>query len=148
VALHKKPDHFWAQCMLANCYLRTARPEAAKSCLTSCLQADPGRALLYFLSGLASGQVGTKLIAAVKTTPAQERAVSASADFEFDEAERYFRDAMAQLESTPDDELRYQLLINRAYFRVQRDRLNEAAQDYQEAIRLKKDLYLAHADLA
>src|SRR5262249_32260128 len=61
VALHKKPDHFWAQCMLANCYLRTARPEAAKSCLTSCLQADPGRALLYFLSGLASGQVGTKL---------------------------------------------------------------------------------------
>jgi len=148
IALRKKPDHFWAQCMLANCYLRTSRFEAAKSCLTGCLQTDPDPALLYLQRGLASGHIGTKYLSLVKTSPGQEDAPNASSEFEFEEAEADFQEALARLERTPDDELRYQLLVNRAYFRVQRGRLDQAAADYQEAIRLKKDLYLAHADLA
>jgi tetratricopeptide (TPR) repeat protein len=39
-------------------------------------------------------------------------------------------------------------LLNRAYFRVQRKELDQAAADYRQAIQLKKDFYLAHADLA
>jgi len=148
IALRKKPDHFWAQCMLANCYLRTSRPEAAKSCLTSCLQIDPDPALLYFLLGVASGQVGDKYLALVKSSPGGEARLKTSAEFEFEEAEADFQEALVRLERTPDDELHYQLLVNRGRFRFERGRLDQAAADYQEAIRLKKDVYLAHADLA
>jgi len=148
IALGKKPDHFWAQCMLANCFLRTARPEAAKSCLTACLQIDPDPALLYFLKGVASGQTGVKDLSLVKSSPTQADAVNASAKFQFEEAEKDFQEAMGRLVSNPDDELHYELLVNRAYFRVQRGSLDQAVGDYQEAIRLKEDVYLAHADLA
>ncbi len=148
IALRKKPDYFWAQCMLANCYMRTSRFEAAKSCLYSCLQTDPDPALLYLLRGFASGQIGAKYLSLVKSSAGREHALTASAEFEFEEAEKDFQDALARLERTPDDELRYELLVNRAYFRVQRGRLDQAAADYQEAIRLKKDVYVAHADLA
>jgi len=148
IALRKKPDHFWAQCMLANCYLRTSRAEAAKSCLTSCIQTDPDPALLYLLRGLASGQIGAKYLSLVKSSPGREGTVNASAEFEFEEAEADFHEALARLERTPDDELKYVVLVNRGRFRFQRGHLDQAAADYQEAIRLKKDLYLAHADLA
>ena len=40
------------------------------------------------------------------------------------------------------------LLVNRGLVRFQRGRLDQAAADYQEAIRLKKDPFLAHAELA
>jgi len=148
IALRKKPDYFWAQCMLANCYMRTSRFEAAKSCLNSCLQTDPVPALLYLLRGFASGQIGVKYLSLVKSSPGREGAMKASAEFEFEEAEADFQEAQARLERAPDDKLHYELLINRGFFRVQRGRLDQAAADYQEAIRLKKDLYLAHADLA
>jgi len=147
-ALRKKPDHFWAQCMLANCYLRTARAEAAKSCLNSCLQTDPDPALLYLLRGFASGQIGVKYLSLVKSNPGRDRALNASAEFEFEEAEADFQEALTRLERSPDDQLQYELLVNRAYFRVQRGRLDQAVADYQAAIQLKNDLFLAHADLA
>jgi tetratricopeptide (TPR) repeat protein len=148
IALRKKPDYFWAQCMLANCYLRTSRAEAAKSCLNSCVQTDPEPALLYLLRGFASGQIGVKYLSLVKSNPGQDSALNASAAFEFEEAEADFQEALARLERSPDDELHYEVLVNRAYFRVQRGRLDQAAADYQAAIRLKEDLFLAHADLA
>jgi serine/threonine protein kinase/Flp pilus assembly protein TadD len=148
VALRKKPDHFWAQCMLANCYLRTARPEAAKASLTSCLEAEPDHALLYIQRGLASGQTAAKYITTVTSNPAQDRRLNSLSEFEFDEAEADFQEAMRRLDRTPDDLLRYQLLVNRGRFRFLRGQLEPAAADYQEAIRLNKDLYLAHADLA
>ena len=84
----------------------------------------------------------------VKSSPGREAALKASAEFEFEEAEADFQEALARLERTPDDELRYVLLVNRGLIRVQRGRLDQAAADYQEAIRLKKDPYLAHAELA
>jgi eukaryotic-like serine/threonine-protein kinase len=148
IALRKKPDHFWAQCMLANCFLRTSRPEAAKSCLYSCLQTDPNHALLYFLRGLASGQIGDKYRTLVNTSPGREAHLNASAEFEFEEAEADFQEALVQLERAPDLELHYELLLNRGFFRVQWGRLEQAAADYLLAIGLKRDFYLAHADLA
>jgi eukaryotic-like serine/threonine-protein kinase len=148
IALRKNPDHFWAHCMSANCFLRTSRPDAAKSSLYSCIQADPNHALLYFLRGLASGQIGIKYHTLVKSSPGLEAQLIAAAAFEFDEAEADFREALAKVERTPDLELNYELFVNRAFFRVQRGSLDLAAADYQKAIALKDDLYLAHADLA
>lgn len=50
--------------------------------------------------------------------------------------------------STPDADLQYVLLVNRGLIRFQREDLDHAAADYQEAVRLKKDPFLAHAELA
>ena len=58
------------------------------------------------------------------------------------------REALTRLGRTPDDELHYVLLVNRGLVRFQRGQLDEAASDYREAIALKKDPFLAHAELA
>ena len=50
---------------------------------------------------------------------------------------------MERLKVTPDDDLQYVLLVNRGLIRFQRGRLDQAAADYQEAIRVKKDPYPA-----
>ena len=143
-----KPDHFWAKCLLAICYIQTARFEGAKSCLDACLQTDPEFAWLYLLRGFASGQLVAKYLGLVKASPGREVPLKSAADFEFEEAEADLREAMERLRRTPDDELRYVLLVNRGLIRFQRGRLDEAAADYQEAIRSKKDPFLAHAELA
>ena len=147
-ALRKKPDHFWAKCLLAICYIQTARFEAAKSSLDGCLQADRDFAWLYLLRGFASGQLGAKYLGLVQASPGREVALKSAAEFEFEEAEADLREAMERLRRTPDDELQYVLLVNRGLIRFQRGRLDEAAADYQEAIRSKKDPFLAHAELA
>jgi serine/threonine protein kinase/predicted Zn-dependent protease len=149
VAVRKNADHFWAKCLLAICYIQTRRFEAAKSCLNDCVQTDPGFAWLYLLRGFASGQLGASYLKMVTDNPGLEASVfiSADFDFEFDEAEADFHTAMQRLNRTPDDELHYVLLVNRGLIRYQRERFAEAAVDYQEAIQLKKDPFLAHAEL-
>ena len=147
-ALRTKPDHFWAGCLLAICYIQTSRFEAAKSCLNAPLQTDPEFAWLYLLRGFASGQLAARYLALVKGSPGREAALKSAAEFEFGEAEADFREALTRLGSTPDDDLHYVLLVNRGLIRFQRGRLDEAASDYREAIALKKDPFLAHAELA
>ena len=73
MALRKKPDHFWAKCLLAICYIQTKNFEAAKSNLIGCLQADPDSAWLYLLRGFASGQLGARDLNLVKTSPGARR---------------------------------------------------------------------------
>ena len=58
VALRQQPDHFWAKCLQAICYIQTHEYEGAKSCLHGCLQTHPNFAWLYLLRGYASGQIG------------------------------------------------------------------------------------------
>jgi tetratricopeptide (TPR) repeat protein/tRNA A-37 threonylcarbamoyl transferase component Bud32 len=146
--LQQKPDHFWAQCQMANCYIQTARFEAAKACLNGCIKTEPDVALLYLLRGFASGRLGAKYLNLVKSSPGREAGLKASAEHEFDDTDKDFDAALKRLKSTPDDELHYVLLINRGYFSVQRGRLDQAAADYQEAIRLRTKDPLAYADLA
>jgi eukaryotic-like serine/threonine-protein kinase len=147
-ALRLKPDHFWAQCLLAICYFQTTRFEGAKSGLTACIQADPDLAWLYLLRALASGQLAAKYLGLVASSPGREAALRAGADFEFDEAEADFREALARLGSRPDDVLHSIVLHNRGLVRFQRGRLDEAAADYRQALERNKDLYVAHAELA
>ena len=148
-AVRKNADHFWAKCLLAICYIQTKRFEAAKSCLNDCIQTDPEFAWLYLLRGFASGQLGARYLKLITDNPWLEASVKSSADFdfEFNEAEADFEAAMQRLNRRPDDELHYVLLVNRGLIRYQRERFAQAAADYQEAIRFKKDPFLAHAEL-
>jgi tetratricopeptide (TPR) repeat protein len=146
--LRTKPDHFWAKCLLAICYIQTTRFEAAKSSLDGCLQADRDFAWLYLLRGFASGQEGAKYQKLVKDSPGREAGLKEKAEFQFDLAEADFQDALERLKKTPDDDLHYVLLINRGLIRFERRRLDQAAADYQEAVGLNKAPFLAHAELA
>src|SRR5262249_51624021 len=147
-ALRLKPDHFWAKCVLANCYLQTGRFEAAKACLTACLQSDPEFTLLYVLRGVASGQLGARSRTALKAGPAAGGSQKPATEFEFEQAEADFQDALKRLSAAPDVELHYLTLLNRGSIRFVNGHIDQAAADYQEAIRLKKDEYMAHAELA
>jgi len=147
-ALWYKPDHFWAKSLQALCYLNTARPEAAKSSLDGCIAADPHFAWLYLLRGFASGQIGSRNLGLVKDSPGRQTALTKAAEHEFGQAEADYRLALQELKNAPDPDLQYMLLVNRGLARFQSGHLDPAAADYQEAIGLKKDPYLAHAELA
>jgi tetratricopeptide (TPR) repeat protein len=148
IALRHKPDHFWAKCLQAICYLRTARLEAAKSCLNDCIETDRDFAWLYLLRGYASGQIGNRYLSAVKDRAGQDAGPKRLAEHEFNEAEADFLAAMDLLKNAPDGDLQFMFLMNRGLIRFQRGQLDQAAADYTEAMRLKKDAYLAHAGLA
>ena len=145
----QKPDHFWAKCLQAICYIQTGEYEGAKSSLNGCLTTDPKFAWLYLLRGFASGQIGARDVALAKTSPKlPRRALKGSAEFEFDEAEADFQKAIERLNGTSDDELQYVLLVNRGLVRFERGHLDSAAADFQEAIRSHKNPFLAHSSLA
>ena len=52
--LRQQPDHFWAQCLSAICWLQLQQPEAARAGFTACLKREPEFAWLYILRGYAS----------------------------------------------------------------------------------------------
>ena len=66
MALRGRPDHFWARCLQAICFIQTKNFDAAKSNLVGCLQAEPDSAWLYLLRGFACGQLGTRDLNLVK----------------------------------------------------------------------------------
>jgi eukaryotic-like serine/threonine-protein kinase len=147
MALRNRPDHFWARCLQAICFIETKNFAAAKSNLFGCLQAEPDSAWLFLLRGYASGQLGARDLGLVATNPAREANLKKVAESEFDKAEADFHEALEKLKRTPDNDLLYILLVNRGLVRYQRDRLEQAAADYQRAISIK-DEPNAHANLA
>ncbi len=147
-ALRKKPDHFWAKCLQAICYIQTGQPEAARANLNSCIDTDPDFAWLFLLRGFASGQVGNKRSDLAKGNPGRKSALDRSANYEFDAAEADFQIAGEKLKTSPDGDLQVMVFVNRGLVRVRRGRLEAAAADFQEAIRLKKDSYVGYAELA
>jgi tetratricopeptide (TPR) repeat protein len=147
MALRKRPDHFWAKCLQAICFIKTKQFDASKSNLFACIQAEPDSAWLYLLRGFASGQLGSRDLDLVKISPGRESNLRKGAESEFNKAEEDFDDALELLKRTPDTDLFYILLVNRGLVRFQRVRLEQAAADYLQAIQLKKDPN-AHADLA
>jgi tetratricopeptide (TPR) repeat protein len=147
MALRDRPDHFWARCLQAICFIENKSFAAAKSNLLGCLQAEPDSAWLYLLRGYASGQSGARELSSVAANPAREAILKKAAEIEFEKAEADFRNALEKLKRTPDNDLMYVLLVNRGLIRYQRGRLDEAAADYQTAFRIKDDPN-AHANLA
>ncbi len=146
-ALRHQPNHFWAQCLSAICYLQLQRPLEAKAGLNACLNQDPDFAWLYLLRGFASGQVGA-IFAQAGGVAAQASNLLGKAEDHFAAAEQDYARALELLERKPVAELRYVLLVNRGLLRWQRRDLDRAVADLQEAIRLDARLYQAHAGLA
>ncbi len=146
-ALRIKPHHFWAKCLQAICYIRTARPEAAKANLNACIETDGDFAWLYLLRGYASGQIGNRYQRALEDSPSHDPGPKKLAEHEFNEAEADFLAAADLLKKAPDADLQFMFLMNRGLIRFQRGSFDGAAADYMEAIRLKKEPSLAHAGL-
>ena len=146
-ALRHQPNHFWAQCLSAICYLQLRRPLEAKAGLNACLNQDPDFAWLYLLRGFASGQVGA-IFAQSGGVTAQASNLLGKAEDHFAAAEEDYARALELLERKPVAELRYVLLVNRGLLRWQRRDLDRAVTDLQEAIRFDPRLYHAHAGLA
>ena len=118
-----QPDHFWAQCLSAICWLQLKRPIEAGAGLNACLKRDPEFAWLYILRGYASSLI-------------PENAGREEVAIRFQAAESDYRVAMERLEQKPNDELRYIVLVNRGLLRLQHVMLDQAATDLQVAIRL------------
>ena len=145
--LRHQPDHFWAQCLAAICFLQLQRPLEAKAGLNACLNQERDFAWLYLLRGFASGQVGS-IFARADGVAAQPGNLLGKAEDHFAAAEEDYARALELLERKPVAELRYVLLVNRGLLRWQRRDLDRAVADLQEAIRLDARLYQAHAGLA
>jgi serine/threonine protein kinase/predicted Zn-dependent protease len=148
IAVRKYADSFWAKCLSAICYIQTKRFDAAKTRLDDCIQNDPDFACFYLLRGFASGQRGAIAVRLFNESPLARATLKETIDFEFGEAEADLQQALELLKRTPDDELQYALLVNRGLIRFQQDRLDQSEADFTAAIRLKKDRYIAYAELA
>jgi len=133
--LRDQPDHFWAQCLSAICWLQLRQPVQAGASLNACLKREPEFAWLYILRGFASS------LAPAGSGPDEIK-------LRFEAAEADYRRAMDLLERKPNDELRYVVLVNRGLLRFQRDDLKQAASDLTAAIRLNDGPSQAHAGLA
>ena len=146
-ALQAQPNLFWAQCLAAICYLnaRPARPAEAKAALTACLQQRPGTPWLYLLRGHAYGEMGALTRGVADRLPDQAAALKAQAEAQFEAAEADDRRA---LDSGLEGDLRYALFMNRGVLRFRRDRPEEAAADFREAVALAPGRYNAYASLA
>jgi tetratricopeptide (TPR) repeat protein len=117
--------HFWAQCALGVCYLRLSQWDRARACLTVCLVQRPGFVWGHLLRGYAHTEL---------------RAWVAAAN-DFREAERL-------LGERPPSGARYSLHVNRGGLRLRQGKLEEAAEDFRTAIRLRPDIYVSHVNLA
>ncbi len=133
--MRQRPDHFWAKCLSAICWLQVRNPEAARFGFTACLEQKRDFAWLYIFRGVASGR-GTE-----KSSREEMRVRS-------DAAEADYRRAMELLEEKPNDELRYVLLVNRGLLRSSRGDRDAAVADLEAAIRLGDLRSLASTALA
>ena len=135
LALQAQPNHFWAQCLLANCDLntRSASADGARGYLTACLQSHPELPWLYLLRGFASGQMGSRA-----SSPLEAAEYYAAALADYREALR--RDSGGRY--------RYALLVNRGLVQLQSRKLDEAIADLDEAIALDPRQLSAYVTLA
>jgi tetratricopeptide (TPR) repeat protein/tRNA A-37 threonylcarbamoyl transferase component Bud32 len=148
-ALQLRPDHFWAQCLLAVACLQLNHPSEAKAGLTACLQQQPDSAWLHLLRGFASYQF------AVRAGELLERERSSAGgvlktviEFQLSAAASDYRRALLLLDQKPNDELRYALLVNRGLLGLERRDFAKAEADLEAAIRLAPRRLQAYPALA
>jgi serine/threonine protein kinase/Flp pilus assembly protein TadD len=121
-ALMLRPDHFWAQYLLAVCHLKAHRPAEAQAALIACQSRRPGFVWTHLLKGFAEGEMR-----------------------EFDLAEADFQRAT---ELGLNEQERYVMLVNRGVMRIRRGRNEAAADDLRAAIALKPGCFQAYINLA
>jgi serine/threonine protein kinase/lipoprotein NlpI len=146
--LRMQPGHFWALGLSAIASLNTGQPGMAKLALGDCIEQQPRLAALYLLRGVAGHQAAVQARTAGTTSNSDGRSNDAEAELQFEAAEADYRRVLQLLGEKPNDELRYTLMVNRGLMRFQRGRLDEAAADLEEAIRLRGQHHHAFAGLA
>ncbi len=148
-ATQRQPDYFWAQCLLAICHLQVKEPSKARVGLNACLQQKNDRPWLYLLRGIANAGEAKRARDMAQLYPEQSAALSAIATDQFEDAEDDCRKALKLLGNSPADaELHYVLLVNRGHIRLERNELNAASADLQEAIRRNDRRFEAYSGLA
>jgi serine/threonine protein kinase/tetratricopeptide (TPR) repeat protein len=135
-ALLIQPGHFWSHCLAAICSLQLQRPDPARSELTACLQAEPGLPWLYELRGFASYQIASRTRAAVETMQARGQTLRTEIHLQLQAAETDYEKALKLLDASPNDAVRYAVLVNRGLLWLERRDWAKAEADLQSAIRL------------
>ncbi len=130
--LQREPRHFWAQYLLANCYLRTRRLAEARAAWTACLNIRSdfvwGRLNRAFtLTELAAGG-----------PPAEAAALYRAAEGDLREALTLPRNAEAN----------YVLHVHRGLLHLRQRQLEEAATDFAAAGKLRPQEFAASLNLA
>jgi eukaryotic-like serine/threonine-protein kinase len=147
-ALQIQPEHFWAHCMSAVCSLRLSQPIQAKAELNACLQTEQASPWLYELRGLASFKVAALARQATANFQTTGSTLSGEIQSHLKAAEADFNRALELLKQSPNGELQYVLLVNRALLRFERREWTRAVSDLEAAIRLDGNAWPAVESLA
>ena len=101
------------------------------------MRQQPKRVWLYLLRGMANAEEGRVAHALTERESDPVPAVSASASDHFERAEDDYREALALLgDSSRNADLHYVLLNNRGHIRLEQKEYDDAASDFEAAIRL------------
>ena len=146
--LQVKPDDFWAHCLSAISGLNLHQPLPAKAELIACLQIKPDLPWLYMLRGLASQQAAVLTRSTAEISVASEVTSRVETQILLNDAAADFNKALELLVRHPNEELRYQTLINRGLLWLLCHDWDKAEADLQSAIVLKGKQYLAYEALA
>jgi tetratricopeptide (TPR) repeat protein len=147
-ALREQPDLFWAQCLMAICYLQDRRPAEARHVLDGCVRAQPETAWVRLLRGHALDAVASGTLRRADTAPpAASGPLRDEAEALFEAAEDDFHAAEAGLRGRNAD-LHYVLLVDRGLMRLNRRRPAEALADLEAARTLNPRPFFAHGALA
>jgi tetratricopeptide (TPR) repeat protein/tRNA A-37 threonylcarbamoyl transferase component Bud32 len=146
--LRMQPGHFWALCESAITSFQINQPSVAKPSLNGCIEQRRDYPWLFVLRGFASGLMAVQARAAGKTLGFTDESIEAGVEAQFKAGEDDFREALRLLASSPNDELRYAVLNDRALIRFQLGRLDDSVADFREAIRVDTRHYNAFASLA
>ena len=147
-ALQIKPDDFWANCLAAISNLQLRQSLPAKAELNACLQAKPELPWLFMLRGLASQQEAALARSAAENGRAGDSPSRDEAQGQLDDAQEDFDTALKLLGQQPNEELRYQTLVNRGLLWLVRRDWDKAVADLRAAIALNGRQYLAYEALA
>jgi tetratricopeptide (TPR) repeat protein len=144
-SLRRKPDQFWAQYFLAISYLRLQRLEEAQVSLTVAINRRPEYIWPYLLRGLTHGNLGAR---ALTNDRLSLKARQTEADYQFQAAEADFQKVQKAIEQKADKSARYALHIDRGYVHYRQKKFKDAEADFQAAINLRSQEYLAYQNLA
>ena len=100
------------------------------------------------LRGLASQQAAVLARSAAANSPTGAGSQRTEAQTQLVAAEHDFDQALKRLEQHPNDEVRYQALVNRGLFWLERRDWDKAVADLEAAIGLNGQLYLAYEAMA
>ena len=134
--------------MSAVCSLRLSRPIQAKGELNVCLQTEPASPWLYDLRDFASYKIAALARQAAENLQTTGSTLSGEIQSQLNAAEADFNRALQLLKRSPNDELQYVLLVNRALVWFERHEWSKAVADLEAAIRLNGNGWPAIETLA